>query len=676
MGFLRPAGHRLPVVLVALAAGRAATAPCPLAAAAPCPLAATAATATRLHVLLQAPSADGCLLEDIEAEPTRVVVHWRGPVAPVLEAVLVSTACGAQADAIGPELSLADADALRLECPDAWARVYAAVRGTGFGLLDLRTLSTTAAHGPGGAEPNDNDAWDEVTAAPRGLVFFSALALGALALLLARRRQAATWVGAVLVLSAASLCTELCVLLPRFAAGRQFQSVDLSLLAGASWPPHLDDLMRFRPSALVEIAALRQLVPLRASAWVWAAFALHALNSAMVFQLARRLRLEQRWAAAVALAFLASPALIETFAVRFLLESALVGCYLLLAYAYLRQGEATSRNARLGWSAVALASIGLGLGYKESMLIYPLLLGGLELACHPVTGAIAASDWRARLHRLGLPLMAWPLFGALGLSAIRQSVAQRALSFAPANLIAQLHGALSAAVGLPLEWAPAGALLLPLAVVAAVSRHAAAATRAGLALLLVALLPVLPLSQRLAPGYAYGLAAGLALILGGIMAEARSHLLRGACLTAVMAAMLARPTLTSSNVGLPSSALAAAQSDAAGQACATSSGLWRLDSDTWRLIYRAYVARTQPSASHGALQRECRDERAEPDLQAAWRCLYDDWTHRAASGSTESPVGQLHQLLWTRCNERTGRVIYDGEGATRGTAPSPTSAPP
>lgn len=248
--------------------------------------------------------------------------------------------------------------------------------------------------------------------------------------------------------------------------------------------------------------------------WHALVLALHAVASALVFVWARR-------AGAGAVAALFAAVVFGTAARARTVVGQAAGAGEVLAAigalgALILLARGTKRDTALAWPAHVAALL-----CKETVALVPLV------ALVPADSR--ASRWRGVAALLAASAALWayvllarPATGSLGGEAYAASVGPHVLG----NLLTYalwsldlLHLTSAVPTPLPLPWLAFAAAAL-LALVAWAWRSGSAPARAGLALWLLPLLPVLALQNAVYEHYAYLPRAGLALVLGEALAAA------------------------------------------------------------------------------------------------------------------------------------------------------------
>ena len=307
---------------------------------------------------------------------------------------------------------------------------------------------------------------------------------------------------------------------PTFAREAYFVGVDVDWIDAAV---RQSLVLADRVVAVREVAALYYLgAGLDPARWAWSVLALHLLNGALLFALARQLSLGARAAAVVAAGFVANPAMVTSLAPSYVCEVRLLTGYLGVCVAYLARARARTPRVAAAWLGVEVCLFFVGCGNKESFLVYPALLVALEGTAlrRPLPGA--ARPW-SRLW----PHLALCLLGAVALVPFMAREAGYLVgpAFRFTTPVDQLQQIAEASLAPTLfgvaRWS--GLAALALVVLRAVRARAEPPAVFGLAFFLVAALPMLSFERRLFPGYLYPPWAGLALCLLSVAAgEART----------------------------------------------------------------------------------------------------------------------------------------------------------
>lgn len=456
----------------------------------------------------------------------------------------------------------------------------------------------------------------------------------------ARAALIAALIAAVLASFAARMAAEL--------RGACLATIDLYyLLAGSLGPGWRFGaaVPVFRGGLGAEIAAAAPWAGFSAARWGLVLLAVHAVNAGLVFAFARRAGLARAWAAGAALLFCAVPGLADSaFRPSNATELLLLTAFLLVTVAYMGRAEAESLGAKAGWLLVEAGAVVLGVGNKESFVVYPALLAAYELTlgrdlprdAHP----------RAAAARLAphLPLFAYA--AAASLPWIVDSPTHAfALDFSPASLLRQA-ARISSAVAMP--WfenhdplsPPWAALLAPAALALLAKRGGPAARFAALFALVVAA-PVLVLGRRFDAVYAYHVWPAFATAAALALSSA------GPGPTAALGAWLALLAV------LPGTRMAKACAFSADAAAAVETLPCGSGAPRWAVprglaaehlaLWRAAAARIShvPVEARRCLEHEGLDE--------GWRCAGGDLAEDALLREESAPVPVLRQLLAARC---------------------------
>lgn len=432
-------------------------------------------------------------------------------------------------------------------------------------------------------------------------------------------------------------------------------TIDLYYLLAGSLEP------RWRSGAVVpvfrgglgaEIALASPWAGFSAARWAAVLLAVHAVNSGLVFAFARRAGLERAWAAAAAALFFAVPGLADSaFRPSNITELLLLTAFLLVTVAYMSRARAASPAARAAWLLVEAGAVVLGVGNKESFLVYPALLAAYELTLG------RGLPWRAHLRAAALRLSPHILLFAYAARAslpwiLDPRIHAFALDFSPASVMRQA-ARISSAVAMP--WfanhdplSPPWAALLAPAAFAVLAKKGGAAARFAALFALVVAAPVLVLGDRFDAVYAYHVwpafatAAALALSSAG----------RGS--TAALGAWLALLAV------LPATRMAKACAfgpDAAAAAeavpCGSGAPEWVVPrglAAQHMELWRSAAARLphMPAAARRCLGEEGLDE--------GWRCAGGDLAEEALFREESAPVPVLRQLLAARCGRLAVRL--------------------
>lgn len=330
-------------------------------------------------------------------------------------------------------------------------------------------------------------------------------------------------------LAAANAVAYFALRLPHHAANVCFQQIDATTLAHyAAAPPPLLGL-RWVPHATVSL--LVPLVGTEPAAWVWAIVPFHVLNAALLWLVARTVGLPPRGAAVAGLLLLGAPIAVSSTDLEFLVELQLLSAWLGLVALHIRRARATTRRARAGLLVGELAVTLVGLGAKESFVVYPLLLVALEL-----TGLVGRGEepgW-ARLRRFALRLAPQLLLWAVLLPRLSGAIADTglrgfALDAIPQRALARLTyhvGAVGAPFSERLEAIalPGVLVLVALAASCLWLPGRRPAVRLGVVLSVVTALPVLVIPERVFPAYSLHPAAGVLLAIAALSCLPRPRL--------------------------------------------------------------------------------------------------------------------------------------------------------
>ncbi|MBI5883951.1 MAG: hypothetical protein HZB91_12705 [Elusimicrobia bacterium] len=407
---------------------------------------------------------------------------------------------------------------------------------------------------------------------------------------------------------------------------------------------------------------------LSASRWGWCVLAVHAANAGLVFALSRLMGLTRQWCAAAALLFFAVPGLADSsFSPSNLTEFFLLAAFLLVTIAYMRRARAATRLGAGLWLTVELGAVVLGVGNKESFIIYPALLAACEIFLAPgprqetLAGRAMALAGRLLPHILLLPYVLANTLPWI----VDSNIHPFSLDFSPGSILRQCARS-SAAVTMPWladradpQSPPWPALLVPGAL-------GLLAFRGGPALRFLALFglillaPVAVLGTRFDEPYAYHLWPALAMGTAVALSSTKSAWLsRLACVWLVLLAILwdrgqyapfcaTTPSMTAAVEAVPP------------EACSGPSPAWAAPR---KLAEEHLSLRCRWLAGAGSAFQEAASCCAIPARDAArrWQCFGGEVPGSASMREEAgSPIGLLRQLLAIRCGRRDPAVRLAG----------------
>jgi hypothetical protein len=468
------------------------------------------------------------------------------------------------------------------------------------------------------------------------------------------------------------------VLLARALAESCFASIDLGYLVRGIDPDwHFGITMPVQRGGMgAEIAALLPVAGLHPERWGLVILAVHLVNAGLVYALARSLGVERRWSVGATLVFVGVPGLADNaFCPSNLTELLVQTAFLMVTLGYHARARAPTRAA---WAWLMLEVIGviLGVGNKESFIVYPGLLVAWELT---LGLAGRPSSWRAHLRATGLRLLPHLVLAAWVLVVLWPQVFSRQthtfdLDFSPVSVLRQLARS-SAALTMP--WirdrgdvgaVPWAALLVPVTIFFRL-RRGGPALRFLLLYALVVIAPVAALGNRFDGVYGYHLWPAFAVALAVGLSTLRTAWLPA--VSFVWLGLLAllwggRPAaMRECAVPRVASAAAARVPDAV---CGESAPSWTVPRDVvaahlghWRRIAATRVRDVQPPDRPCLLDRRLDDARC-------WTCLGGGVRREARFGEEANPVEFLRQLLAARCRRLDVHVEPAGAPAS---APRP-----
>ncbi|MBI5625510.1 MAG: hypothetical protein HY924_17160 [Elusimicrobia bacterium] len=412
----------------------------------------------------------------------------------------------------------------------------------------------------------------------------------------------------------------------------------------------------------LQMALAAPLAGLSAERWGWCVFLVHGLNAGLVFTLSRLTGLPKSWSLVAALVFLAVPGLADsTFRPSNLTEFLLLTAFLLVTISYIRRAEAATWRRALPWLAAEVGAVVLGVGNKESFILYPALLAACDLTLAPGSRARTGREQRLFLVRRWLPhliLLPYVLLNTLPW-ILDRNIHPLGIQLSPGSVLAQWARA-SAALAMP--WLssrtdpaspPWAALLVPGALALAALRGGPA-LRFQLLMGLVLAAPVGALGTRFDEPYAYHLWPAMAMGTCLVLSAARSRwpgLLAGLWLIglAVLQDRSRYPTPCAASPAMVSAIAAAPQ-----QACSPQAEAWRVPrelAEEHLALRCAWLERARGAFPEAAA---CCSGRG---LEERWQCFGEDLAGEAPMGEEAASVmGILRQLLAIRCGRLDVKV--------------------
>ena len=511
-----------------------------------CPYNISPETAQRVFEATKATSpADGCKLKTVETKGWYTEVQLAGPDGEHLRARIVPVGCQREGLS-GDEFTLLPAGPLRVACPKTHAVLVELVGESKIG----KAVEPSAL--PARVAP-------PLPLLPR-LAIGAAVALLAFAALTAIQRRKTPRDRAkssrpfpvsnvYLALCLGGVAAFVAYVLPSVAAKACLQPMDLAWLADGLTNP-LRGFGSVRPLAVTEARLLFELVGVHPGHWVWLLAGLHLINAGLLVWLSKAIGLVRPYPWIAGLLFFASPALTGAFGVEYLLEAATVSAWLLLCATYLARVHSASRRDWTKWLVVELSAVVLGVGNKESFVIYPLMLIGLELAVRPGANQ---EDPRSRLmsslRRLAPHAVMFPVAALIAIPQVLSSGHKTPVSLSPAVVVQKLSDLVGASAGAGLAaWIPvsiAGAAIVGLAIGMSMTRpRQASPVRAGTLLMLTMSLPMLVLPGRLFPGYLLHMWPGAVIAAVALLQQSRSAMPRFLIVSWMLTVLFASPVVT------------------------------------------------------------------------------------------------------------------------------------
>jgi Dolichyl-phosphate-mannose-protein mannosyltransferase len=511
-----------------------------------CPYNISPETAQRVFEATKATSPlDGCTLKTVETKAWYTEVQLAGHDGEHLSARIVPVGCQREGLS-GDEFTLLPAGPLRVSCPKTHAVLVDLVGESKIGKA-VEPSSLTAPVAP-------------------PLPLLPRLAIGAAAALLAfaaltavrRRRSSQNSAKCTRQLPVSNVYLAVCLggvaafisyVVPSVAAKACLQPMDFAWLVNGLTHP-LRGFGSVRPLAVTEARLLFELVGVHPGHWVWALAGLHLVNAGLLVWLSKAVGLVRPYPWIAGMLFFASPALTGALGVEYLLEAATVSAWLLLCGSYLARAHAASRRDWTTWLVVELSAVVLGVGNKESFVIYPLVLLGLELAVRPGGNQ---TDLRSRLvsslRRLAPHAIMFPVAALIAVPQVLSSGHKTPVSLSPGVVVQKLSDLVGASAGAGVAvWIPvsiAGAAIVGLAIGMSVTRpRQASAVRAGTLLMLTMSLPMLVLPDRLFPGYLLHVWPGAVIAAVALLQQSRSAIPRLLLASWMLTVLFASPVVT------------------------------------------------------------------------------------------------------------------------------------
>jgi len=528
--------------------------------------------------------ADACLLTGITTDRTVARAYWSSQGEPLDPVRFESVLCAEQPTTAGSRMAVTIPAAVATRCPQIAEGIVRMVQ-TDDGVPLLQPIAT---NGPRGERlaPQLARGW-------RLLLFV--LTAGLLWLLLRRRLDTTSAVA--LAACGGALVAGLVAYLTVRVHATYMVAFELGSVASVLQPerplPSLPGsflAQNFRPMLPWLVDILPRALVTSAVGWALLMLAFHLVNGALLGVLAAKLGAPRRWAIAGAMLFVANPTTHEFFSHCYAVEFGLLMGQLGLVIGYIGRRHAATWRAWLLWFAVEAIAVVVGIGSKESFVIYPALLAALELLWffeHGIAGwraHLGAVARRAAPHLLLFPFTLWSALPAV----FDNELHDFPMSFAPTTLFSQFS-ALAGANTLPdlanavAPWLAGGLVLIAMAVAVLWERPRSHAFWFGLAFFWVVFSPVLPMTGRPIPAYVYQPWAGLVLLWVGLLATTRRRPVKLLGLLWVLYLALSLPHLTDWRAeGMALQRVAELSEKLDRQVCGESPVRWQVPDQVWR----------------------------------------------------------------------------------------------